>query len=90
MGGAVRSLSKGVGGVVGKIFGQMGGGDSTPTTITNNIGTSGLGTLSTKEALASPEEKKLSTLNKKKLGSKGAVIPLQSTATNPATSGVQI
>ena len=88
MGGAVRGVVRSVTDVFG------GGGGSkpmTPTTITNNISTSGLGgAVGSKEAVASPEEKKLNTLDKKKLGSKGAVIPLQSTATSPVTSGVQI
>jgi hypothetical protein len=86
MGGAVRGAVRSV----SKVFGGGGSKPMTPTTITNNISTSGLGTLDNKEAVTAPEEKKLSTLNKKKLGSKGAVIPLQSTATNPVTSGVQI
>ena len=83
MGGGLRKLTS-------KVFGGGGSKPMTSTTVTNNISTSGLGTLDNKEAITSPEEKKLSTLDKKKLGSKGAVIPLQSTATNPVTSGVQI
>ena len=82
MGGISKGLAKFLGGGGSKAV--------TPISITTNTSTSGLGTVDNKEAVASPEEKKLSTLDKKKLGSKGAVIPLQSTATNPVTSGVQI
>ena len=87
MGGAVRGVVRSV----TDIFGGGGSKAMTPTTITNNISTSGLGTLDNKEAVTSPEEKKTSTLNKKKLGTRGLQIP--KTEAKPITGtvlGVQL
>ena len=58
-----------------------------------NIGTMGMGRVGEEEDKAKKDKKKTSTLSKKKLGTKGAAIPLQSTKTiagDASTKGVQI
>ena len=86
MGGAIRSFKKSIGGLFG--------GGSTPTPAaytTNEISVNSVvgGVADTAGETQDKEKKKISTINKKKLGTTGAQIPLASTATSPA-GGIQI
>ena len=85
MGGVVKSIKQGIGGFFG--------GGSTPTPAaytTNEISVNSVvGGVADTAGETQDKEKKVSTINKKKLGTTGAQIPLASTATSPA-GGIQI
>ena len=85
MGGAIRSFKKSIGGLFG------GGSTPTPATYTNEISlNSVVGAMNSAAGeTQDKEKKKISTINKKKLGTTGAQIPLASAATSPA-GGIQI
>ena len=58
-----------------------------------SLGTLGLGQVGEEEEKAKKDKKKTNTLRKKKLGTRGAAVPLQSTKTisgDASTRGVQI
>ena len=86
MGGVVKSIKQGIGGFFG------GGSTPTPTAYTTNeISVNSVvgGVADTAGETQDKEKKKISTINKKKLGTTGAQIPLASAATSPA-GGIQI